>query len=227
MDCPRQGRSRAPDLQVIGVAAAARDAGKVEDQLRIRRRRGQFAVNLRKIGYQHQIVSFEPVPEAFAEMAATFATDRHWEGHNVALGRRSGETTFNVAVESTEMSSILRPRDESWDVRRITVPLMTLDSLFDEAIKDINEPRVFLKMDTQGYDVEVIHGALDSLPRILALQSELAIRPDYLDAPLYLEALALYRELGFEPISLIEAARDARSGIITEFNCVLVRNDLS
>ncbi len=189
--------------------------------------RGQFAINLRKIGYEGKIVSFEPVPEAFAEMSAVFAGDRKWQGHNVALGRQNGETTFNVAVESTEMSSILLPRHGSWHLRQITVPLATLDAFFDSAITDISDPSVFLKMDTQGYDVEVIHGALRSLPQVVALQSELAIRPDYVGAPLYLEALGIYRDLGFEPISLIEAARDSQSGIITEFNCVLIRDGIA
>jgi hypothetical protein len=80
-------------------------------------------------------------------------------------------------------------------------------------------------METQGYDVDVFRGALASLPGIYALQSELTIRPEYGGAPLYLEALALYRDHSFHPVSLIEAACDLQFGIITEFNCVLVRED--
>ncbi len=188
--------------------------------------RGQFAVNLRKIGYQGRIVSFEPVPEAFAEVCAIFATDPLWEGHQCALGGRCDEMDFHVAIESTEMSSILRPKGDYWQLRKERVSMKTLDSLFDTLIGDIKVPRIFLKMDTQGYDVEVIQGAMNSLPRISAIQSELVIQPDYIGAPLYLEALALYQKCGFQPVSLIEAARNPHSGIITEFNCVLVREEV-
>lgn len=185
--------------------------------------RGQFAANLRQIGYRGSIVSFEPVREAFAEMQNTFAADPLWQGYNVALGSTRGEAQFHVATESTEMSSILAPQDRSWQLRIDTVPVHTLDEYFDAIVSPLSEPRVLLKMDTQGYDIEVVNGALQSLPRILSLQSELSILPQYVGAPYYLDALRLYSRHGFEAVSLIEAARDERSGIITEFNCLLVR----
>ncbi len=187
--------------------------------------RGQFAINLRKIGYQGKIVSFEPVSEAFEQMGAAFATNSLWQGFRYALGGRTGEVNFHVATDSTEMSSVLVPKDDAWQLRTEVVPMKTLDSILDKVLSDIEEPRIFLKMDTQGYDVEVIKGAANSMDRIMALQSELVIQPDYIGAPLYLEALTLYQGYGFRPVSLIEAARDLHSGIITEVNCVLVRGD--
>jgi len=125
------------------------------------------------------------------------------------------------------MSSILRPKDDAWQLRTEIVPMKTLDSIFDKVTGDIEDPRIFLKMDTQDYDVEVIKGAVNSMARISVLQSELVIQPDYIGAPLYLEALTLYQSYDFRPVSLIEAARDPHSGIITEFNCVLVRGKAS
>ena len=80
------------------------------------------------------------------------------------------------------------------------------DALFDEVIAGVNSPRLFLKMDTQGYDLEVVRGALGSLPRVLGLLSEIAAEPAYEGMPLYLELLEVYELPGFRLRSIIEIA---------------------
>jgi hypothetical protein len=42
-----------------------------------------------------------------------------------------------------------------------------------------SEDRVWLKVDTQGYEAEVFKGATDLLPRISALECELSLVPLY------------------------------------------------
>src|SRR6185312_9362363 len=46
---------------------------------------GEFARFLRDLGYQGEIVSFEPVKATFERLCAAFAGDPHWRGLNVAL----------------------------------------------------------------------------------------------------------------------------------------------
>ena len=66
---------------------------------------GEYAKRLRAGGYAGRIVSFEPVPRAFAELEQAAAGDPDWHVHAVALGREDGTTTMNV-VPGT-LSSIL------------------------------------------------------------------------------------------------------------------------
>lgn len=188
--------------------------------------RGQFASNLRQIGFAGPIISFEPVPEAYAEMEKALATDKLWAGRNIALGQIDGDLEFYVAEDSTEMSSVLPPNDDSWALRVVRIPVRRLDSIFTEVTAPFAAHKIMLKMDTQGYDVHVFKGSIDTLPRICALQSELSVIPQYQGAPLYLEALELYREFGFHVAGMYEAAREQHTGIVTEFNCLLVKKEL-
>ncbi len=184
---------------------------------------GQFATNLRRIGYRGHIVSFEPVPAAFAMAAARFKRDPCWRGHNVALGKEKGQLPFHIALDSTAMSSLHTPIDRGWNIRTIDVFVNTLDNLMNDILEFASEsPRMFLKMDTQGYDLQVVQGAAQSIGSILGLQSELSVIPTYQGMPSYLEALTCYEHLGFQLVGISPAMTDPQ-GRIGELNCVMVR----
>src|SRR4051794_1460216 len=70
--------------------------------------RGQFASELRAIGYGGHIVSFEPVGTEFAAMKERMARDPRWTGHQLALGRRTESLTISIP-RLTVMSSLLEP----------------------------------------------------------------------------------------------------------------------
>lgn len=66
---------------------------------------GQFAVSLREsMGYRGEIVSFEPLPDAFAHLRSFAVQDPAWEAHNVALGEADGELTLNVSKNRVSSS---------------------------------------------------------------------------------------------------------------------------
>ncbi len=185
---------------------------------------GQFVGNLRQIGYRGHIISFEPVPAAFAEMEQRFKQDALWRGFNLGLGDQDTEVNFNIAVESTAMSSFLAPMDSGWKLNSIPVTMKRLDSLFDSLLANLPpDPRIFLKMDTQGYDVRVVQGAESSIQRVLGIQSELSVVPTYREMPSYLESLRYYEQLGFNLLGITPAMTKA-DGTIGELNCVMARS---
>ena len=49
---------------------------------------GQFALELRGIGFKGLIVSFEPLHGAFQRLQQTFSRDSCWKGFQVALGAK-------------------------------------------------------------------------------------------------------------------------------------------
>ena len=134
--------------------------------------KGQHAQKLRRIGYKGRIVSFEPMPADFEVLRRVAASDPLWEVHDVALGRRSETKAFNVITDrsgGTSYSSFLSPtvNDEIRDMETINVAVRRLDDVL------ANETgRLFPKVDTQGFDVEVLRGAGGILNRLLVLQSE-------------------------------------------------------
>ena len=133
---------------------------------------GQFAKSLRQDGYRGRIVSFEPTSGPFAELAAAAANDPLWEVHKYALGsetRRSDihvseNSVFNSIADLTSYALVFDPQARV--VGTETVEVIRLDDFLDGA----DFARTFLKIDTQGYERQVLDGAprvLESCPGVL------------------------------------------------------------
>jgi len=182
--------------------------------------RGQFAHDLRGVGYDGHIISFEPIQNEFSALSQSFTDDLKWQGYQFALGRESKSLSLNVS-RLTVMSSFLKSAHET-STECQEVEIKRLDTLFPELVKDIPHPRVFLKMDTQGYDLEVFKGASGCIAEIVALQSELSVQPYYENMPHYLEALETYESFGFELYNLSVVNRGSSGGLL-ELNALMRR----
>jgi len=192
---------------------------------------GQYGSLLRKkVGYKGHIISFEPVKEVFHNLRTNIAHDSKWTAYNYALGASDGFSKINV-TSSTDFSSFLKPNEFAHAIRpsdskvnRVEeVTVKTLDSIYSEVISrtGIESPRVFLKMDTQGFDHEVIKGTKGTIEGIFGLQSELSVKPIYENMPTYIESLNLYRDKGFEITAIYPVSRDDLTLQLIEMDCIL------
>ena len=189
---------------------------------------GQYGKRLRAGGYRGRIVSFEPTPAAFAELERAAAGDRRWRVHRLALGREDGTATMN-AVPGT-LSSILPPTKfgagrypKLQEPEEIEVELRRLGGMLDELLDGLKRPRPFLKLDTQGFDLDVFAGAGDRIADFVGLQSEVALMEIYKGMPRMPEALAAYESAGFEIAALYPVSRQTRTARVLEYDCVMVR----
>jgi len=187
---------------------------------------GQFGAMMRSLGFTGDIHSFEPVKLTYDLLAKAAAGDRHWTAHNMAIGRAPGSLVMNVS-EGSVFSSALRPNEYGTakfnDIkveRQETVDVSTLDRFVDEHLSD-KKRRIFLKMDTQGFDLEVFAGATASLDKICCILSELSLIPIYAGMPDYLKALAAYQQKGFSVSGLFPVNRSDDLALI-EVDCVMV-----
>jgi len=89
-------------------------------------------------------------------------------------------------------------------------------------MKDFDSSRVFLKMDTQGYDLEVFRGTSGCIDKIQGIQSELSIQALYKNMPHYLEVLEAYEAAGFDLYNLSVVNRVSNGGLL-ELNCFMRR----
>lgn len=191
--------------------------------------RGQFGLLIRRLGYRGRIVSVEPGSEAFAALRILSAADRDWLAVRMALGAEPARGMLNVA-SSDDLSSFrpLAPLakgyfpEASQLVRTEDVIVSTLDSWFDEFISGLAAPRVFLKIDTQGYDLEVLKGARKVLPTVQAVQIEVSFLPLYEDVPPWLAAISSCEAHGFGLYGLFPVLRDP-DGQLVEADALLVR----
>jgi FkbM family methyltransferase len=191
---------------------------------------GEFYQLLRGLGYAGRIVSFEPVPQSFDVLRRTAAGDRAWRGYNMALGREAGRKAINVP-DSTGFASFLRPNEycearfphARWRGRTVDTLVERLDSLYPAIVHDIERPRVFLKMDTQGWDIAVLDGATAALEDVVALQSEISMIPIYHGMRSMVESLTDYNALGFECTNLFPVTFDEDDIRVIEYDCVMRR----
>ena len=160
---------------------------------------GQFAVELRLAGYRGRIMSFEPVTQVYETLTQAAKQDAAWDVRRLALGSRTAEIAMNVS-ENTVFSSILPQTamaasfDHQARVQRTeVVPMAKLDDIFEED----RGSRVFLKVDTQGFEREVLEGARESLRKFLGIQLELLIEHLYQGTWSLAEALGFMADAGF------------------------------
>src|SRR6185436_10798665 len=156
---------------------------------------GQYGLMLRRIGYQGRIVSIEPTRESFETLSETAEDDPDWMTLNTACGNQDGTMSINIFAES-HINSLLHPSPNiaalaSRPIQRTdTVTVKRLESIMGDALIGIDEPHVFLKTDTQGFDLDVLRGVGELINQVKGLQSEISVIPLYVGAPDYLEFLS-------------------------------------
>jgi FkbM family methyltransferase len=191
---------------------------------------GPYGTMLRAMGYAGRIVSFEPLAGAFEELKRTSEGDSDWRIRRLALGRESGFATINHC-KSNAFSSLRDPNEYGqrrfkWQMEvteQEPIVVSTLPEVWDGSVEGIAEPRVFLKLDTQGYDLEVLLAADDVIHSVYGVQTELALQPIYQDMPDYIDALTAFRDRGFEITGFYPVTRDKHSLAVIEYDCFMER----
>ena len=98
-------------------------------------------------------------------------------------------------------------------------------AVLDEALQGIAEPRVYLKLDTQGYDLLAFRGAGRRVDDLLAMQSEVSCLPIYEGMPQLEEQLGEYRSAGFDIAGLFPVSMHRPTLRVLEFDAVMVRKE--
>lgn len=189
---------------------------------------GQFALQLRRdLGYTKRILSFEPVSSAYELLKTSATGDPNWETFHCALGDNEGQQTINIAGNSFS-SSLLdmlpaheRSAPESKYIGREVIEVKTLDSMFSALCKP--GARVYLKIDTQGFESKVLKGAESSLAKIDLVQMELSLVPLYKDELLFSEMYQLMCEKGFGLVAVDSVFSDPGSGQVLQVDALFHR----
>jgi FkbM family methyltransferase len=187
--------------------------------------RGFFSKHLRMSGYSGRLISFEPIPEDQERIRVLAAGDPSWTVCGYALGSASGCTDFQIIMsgQETTLSSFLPLKFQAEGTRTVSVNIHRLDQVLPELIKGIGSPRIFLKMDTQGFDGEVLKGARGCIDQIMGIQSEISVIPIYEGMPHYTESLACYERCGFDLTNVFVVNR-TQDGRVLEYDCVMARS---
>ena len=185
---------------------------------------GQFASALRYIGYRGDILSFEPIPDAFAALSHRMRGDDRWHGIQIAIGDHVGEETFNIMAEtvySSFRSRVTQNQNSTDTVReKIIVPVQTLKNVIDEMNLISRLSRTLLKSDTQGYELSVFYGLGEYIDLVRLIQCEMSSIPIYVGSPFMTEIIDFLHGHHFQSVSFAPVNGDSVRPMEFEYLCV-------
>lgn len=162
--------------------------------------KGQFTVAMCELLGPVHVHSFEPLPDMSVKLSRACARYPYVDVYRLALGSAPGRATFHVNAHS-QASSLLNIGQRHRAAFPDAVPTSTVD-VEVARLDDVVEPTslaspALLKIDTQGYETEVLDGASRSLEHIEWLIAELSFLPLYEGERSFLEVLEILRVRGF------------------------------
>lgn len=192
---------------------------------------GQYYDFLRlHVGYKGKIHSFEPQPECVMKLQERKKKDPLWFIEPIALGSQDTTLSLNI-MHNSDFSSFRFPDTNSVPeltelntvVDQCDVPVRRLDTLNIFTDTQDSSTSIFLKVDTQGFDLEVLEGASGFIESVVAIQTEASVLPIYKGTPTIVDTLQAMSKKGFSLAHATPVTRD--TGLRTvEFDLVFINN---
>ena len=187
---------------------------------------GQFVGEVRREGWQGHVVSFEPVPIVHAQLRDRAKDDPHWTvAPPMALGRASATAPMNVSrnlVSSSLLSVEPRSTEAAPESAPAEVTTIRVEPL--DAVLSPDWPAPFaIKLDTQGFELEVLAGAVETLKKTKIVMTELSLTRLYRDGAKLTDVYARLEDAGFECVALTEGFLDLANNEMLQVDGVFVR----
>ena len=189
---------------------------------------GQFAKEIRRTGFAGRIISFEPIPEAYAKLKRRAICDKFWTIHGrCALGSQKGKAIINVSKNSVS-SSILPILEASYSVAPETiyiakakVNIITLDSVSEKYLSNSNN--YFIKIDTQGFEWQVLNGAKKTLENAKGVLCELSLVSLYKGQKMWIHFIHRMEKEGFSLWQVQQVFLDPKNGRTLQIDAIFFR----
>jgi FkbM family methyltransferase len=190
---------------------------------------GQFARAVRKVGYRERIISFEPLSEAHAKLLVAAEHDPLWTvGPRCALGSRSDNVRINISANS-ESSSLLKMLErhvagdpQSAYIGVETVTMTTLDG-FLAGERELAGAAIALKIDTQGYEAEVLAGLDKWSDNVEVILVEMSLSALYEGEVKFLDLYRMIEDRGYHCISIERGFTDPRTYEVLQVDAIFER----
>lgn len=188
---------------------------------------GRYGAALRRAGFTGRIVSFEPLRTSYEQLASVVAEDPLWEARPMALGSTSGRLPLHVTAEpSCSTLRAMKPRHVEAApgaavARMEVVQVERLDDLWRDIVGP--ESRVYLKIDVQGSELDVLDGVGQYIDAVKLLELELSLVPLYEDTVGWQEIVRRLDEQRFALRSVERVFDDPATGEMLQIDGIFVR----
>jgi FkbM family methyltransferase len=179
---------------------------------------GEWTRSLLRFFPNTRVLMIEPQHVKSAELGTLCSCHSGLELATVLVGSEAAE---GVAFYETDTaSSVLK--DANHDNAPYTVLTMTtLDNLVRE--RQFPSP-AFIKVDVQGYELEVLRGAEQTLKSAEVILMEINLLPIYRDAPLAHDAVRFMADRGFNLYDIGTFFRRPYDNALWQMDAVFVRS---
>ena len=129
--------------------------------------KGQEVEDYKKNFEEAKLTLFEPQLKLFQYLQANFGNDKSISLYNIALGSSSGYSKMFISDNEGESSSFYKPKHHLVEYPEIN--FTEGDATFEiVALDDLDITNIdLLNIDTQGYEMEVLKGAISTLSQDL------------------------------------------------------------
>lgn len=194
---------------------------------------GQFAESLYDFKYNKKTISFEPLQSCHAQLISRSRKYPNWViAERCAIGEKDELSTINVCDDSS-FSSLLNIKDShvktkkhSRIVKKEEISVFKLDSIIDKYI-DSNDSRILLKIDTQGFEKQVLNGASELLKKVIGLKIEIPLVPIYENVEFtFFDIIDFVKNQGFEPYSFNIEGVNPKTGRVNTMDGLFFRKSI-
>jgi FkbM family methyltransferase len=190
---------------------------------------GDFAKLAREVFPAAAIYSFEPLPECFAQLRSSLPGDTNFFPIETGIGREDGVLDFYRSFHSPS-SSFLKMEEfhkeafpytsEGQAPEALKINVRTLDGLLHD--KDL-EPNILLKIDVQGFELEALAGAPETLAKSKVVVIEMSFANLYEGQPLFHDVYqAMYRH-GYRFRGSLAQMLHPETGEIVQTDAIFVK----
>lgn len=184
---------------------------------------GAFSVAALEFFPDATIEAFEPVPECRGEFLRNVSRFRRppprlWP---VALGQRRSRVTFHVNEHTPSSSALLLlpEHEKEFPDARLTRPIDVEVETLDDLTATIGPKRpCLLKIDVQGYELEVLSGGRRFLQSVDYMIVECSVRPLYEGAPFAEDVIGMLSQEGFCLVDVVGELRESASRRAMQFD---------
>lgn len=168
-----------------------------------------------------RLILVEPNPKFHATLRENVLADRDGALYTTAAGRAEAEAELQLAGTKTSFltRTALTALPERGQTESARVAIQPLDRIVED--EPLSRPAL-LKIDTEGYEMEVLRGATATLARIDYVLAEVSVMKRFEDSYEFLDLCNYMAENGFRMHYLLTANRN-NQGVIPFVDLLFAR----
>lgn len=187
---------------------------------------GEFTSIFSELFPEAEIHAFEPLPDCYEKLEKRTENLKNIKTYNLGLGCRDGElklhrSSWHPASSFRKMGDLHKQNyPHSSESNDILVGIRRLEDIMKE--EELNND-IFIKMDVQGFEDEVIKGGLSIFNKTKVIVVESSFQKLYENEPMFDGIYALLKPLGFEFRGSLKQSISSKDGSFLQGDCIFIK----